>query len=326
LFTIGLFSKESQVIALGLAFLIFIFEYRNGKVKRIDRSVIFGSVLFVIFGLYAFIRLNYLNFTGVLGLTDEINIYTESIWVRLSTFVHILPEYFKMLVFPWHLYYEKPYLAYPSLVNLQSLLGLGIILFGSLGALWSLMKRQGYFFLGFFWFLFALIPVSGIIPVNSIYLEHWLYLPIVGIIFYLAHLYDGLGEDKARKAGVILMIIFVLFSMRIMARNIEWGNPVKFYHNELKYTQTSARIYNNLAMELADRGKCTEAVPNYQKAIELADVYPQTHHNLARCYEMMGKWEEAVGEYIKALQIQPDFSYSINALYSLEQRGIIRRE
>jgi tetratricopeptide (TPR) repeat protein len=187
--------------------------------------------------------------------------------------------------------------------------------------MFSIIKKRGYFFLGFFWFLVALLPVSGIIPVNSMYLEHWLYLPIVGIIFYLAYLFDNLSEEAKQKATVILLIVLTLFAGRIIARNIEWGNPVKFYHNELKYTETSARIYNNLAMELADEGKCIEAIPNYVKAIELNDSYPQTHHNLARCHEALGDVNEAGNEYLKALSLQPNFSYSLIGLYNLLARA-----
>jgi tetratricopeptide (TPR) repeat protein len=118
-----------------------------------------------------------------------------------------------------------------------------------------------------------------------------------------------------------LMIILALFIFRIMLRNMEWGDPVKFYENEIKYEKRyhlqSARIYNNLAMEQADRGDCAKAIPNYQKAISLNDTYPQTHHNLARCFESTGQIKEAADEYFKALYIQPNFLYSLNAISKL---------
>ena len=103
-------------------------------------------------------------------------------------------------------------------------------------------------------------------------------------------------------------------------RNAEWGDSVKFYENELKYTQTSARIYNNLAMELSDRGECHTAIVNYEKAVSLNDIYPQTHHNLARCLEYLGKPDQAFKEYLKALEIQPSFPYSLNAINDLVRR------
>ncbi len=316
-FTVGLLSKENQVISLGLIFIIFIFKYKKGEIKNIFRPVIFMGILSIISALYVYFRLTALNFTGVIGLTSEVNAYTQNLWVRLVTVIHILPEYFKMIVFPWHLYYEKPYVAYYSLWNVQSIFSLMAIVCGFVLAMISIIKRKGEIFLGLSWFIIALIPVSGIIPVNAMYLEHWLYLPIIGIIFCFCSLFEELSDNQKRIAFYFLIMILILFTIRIMMRNAEWGDPIKFYENEIKYTQSSARIYNNLAMEKADRGDCDSAIPNYQKAISLNDSYPQTHHNLARCLEHMGKNQEAVGEYLKALYIQPNFLYSINGMYKL---------
>ena len=152
------------------------------------------------------------------------------------------------------------------------------------------------------------------------YLEHWLYLPIIGVIFSLCFVFDKFSEKRKQAITIFLLLILILFSVRIIARNVEWGDPIKFYQNELKYTQTSARIYNNLAMELSDQGDCVSAVPNYEKAISLSDAYPQTHHNLARCLEALGRPQEAANEYLRALYIEPNFAYSINALYVMFSR------
>src|SRR3989344_2353551 len=134
----------------------------------------------------------------------------------------------------------------------------------------------------------------------------------------LFFLFYGMRERKKEVATYLLIIVLILFSFRIMARNRQWGDPVKFYTNELAYTETSARIYANLGMELSDTGDCVSAIPNYEKAILISDVYPQTHHNLARCLEAMEDFDGAQEEYLKALDIEPNFPYSINALRNLQ--------
>lgn len=314
-FIIGLFSKESQMVSLIFIALIYIFQWRKGRDDWF-RPFVFIGLLAILFSLYMFARVSILNFTGNIGLTDMVTPYTQSIWVRLSTFVHILPEYFKMILFPWNLNYEKPYIAYDTLASFQSILGLTVIVGGLIASLVSLFKRKE-FFLGFMWFLLALVPVSGIIPVNSMYLEHWLYMPIIGIILLLAFWFEKRNQKTKNIATLILVCILFLFSVRIIARNIEWGNPIKFYQNELRYTQDSARIFSNLAMEQADAGDCQAAIPNYLKAIEVSDSYPQSHHNLARCYIETKEYEKAANEYLRALYIEPNFSYSLIGLYNL---------
>ncbi|HEY4494306.1 MAG TPA: tetratricopeptide repeat protein [Candidatus Paceibacterota bacterium] len=321
-FTIGLFSKESQSVSLGPLVLLGIFQYKKGELYSITRAGIFTTALAGLSILYFCIRIKFLNFTGTIGLTSGlVSEYTESLWVRITTFIHIFPEYFKMMLWPYHLYYEKPYEAFASLVSLKSFTGLFLIVAGIAASLISLLKKNGRIFFGLLWFGIALVPVTGLVPLNAMYLEHWLYLPIIGVIFCLCLLFEKISHSKYFLP--VFILILILFSVRVFARNMEWGNPIKFYENELKYTQTSARIYNDLAMEQSERLGCDVAIPNYEKAISISDSYPQTHHNLARCFERTGRLEEAVAEYLKALRIEPNFSYSINALRELEARGII---
>jgi hypothetical protein len=316
-FFVGLFSKENQAVALALVVLLWIFQYKRGEMADKKRPIIFTVVLGWLTLFYMVLRLKFLNFTGTVGLTAAINPYTEHLAVRLTTFVHIFPEYLKMLLWPVRLNYEKPYDAFASIHGGESWFGVFSLLGGGITALISFFKKDSKIFLGILWFLVALIPVSGIIPLNSMYLEHWLYLPIVGVIYILCIFFDKISVRDYKNLVYALLVVLVLFSGRVFARNLEWADPVKFYRNELKYTQSSARIYNNLAMAQSDALDCASAIPNYQKAIALSDSYPQTHHNLARCYQATGETEKAANEYLSALYIQPNFIYSLNSLYDL---------
>lgn len=351
-FLFGLFSKENQIISLGLIIALAIFKYKKSQISNFFRAIVFVGVLSIIASLYIYSRLTILNFTGVIGLSPEVDAYTQNLWIRFFTFIHILPEYLKMIVFPWNLSYEKPYIAYNSLLSVQSIFSLFTIISGFILLIVSVVKRNAKrngeilfnlplnLSLGLFWFITALIPVSGIIPVNAMYLEHWLYLPIIGIIFCFCSLFSALGAAPAKSGGqgsassgetlpdfikkvavYFLILILILFTIRIMMRNAEWGDPIKFYQNEIKQMertgQSSARIYNGLAMEQSNRGDCNSAIANYKKAISINDSYPQTHYNLARCFENMGKLQEALEEYKKALAIQPDFPYSLQAISNL---------
>jgi tetratricopeptide (TPR) repeat protein len=323
IFTLGLFSKENQVIALPLIIIIWIYQYKRGEIPYHKKPAVFAGVIAFITIAYLVMRVKFLNFTGNIGLSGEMNPYTTNLWVRITTFIHIFPQYIKMMLWPWRLNYEKPYDAFAGITGAQSWTGFIIILTSIFFGIRSFFKKSparaggGKIFLGVAWFFVALLPVSGIIPLNAMYLEHWLYIPIIGFLFMVGHWFEESKSRTKEVLTIIFIIILALFSLRIFMRNLEWGDPVKFYNNELKYTQSSARIYNNIAMAQSDAGDCGTAVQNYQKAITLNDSYPQTHHNLGRCYEALGKYEDAANEYLAALYIQPNFPYSLNALYSL---------
>jgi len=309
-FALGLFSKESQSIAVGLVTLLAIYKYRRGEVVNIKKTTIFVFSLMILSLTYFIMR------PGELDLSQGAAAPLSS---RLLTFLHVLPQYFKMLFWPWHLYYEKPYFFISSLTA-PAVFGIVLVVSGLLCSLYSLVKQKGELFFGLGWFAAAIVPFIGLTPLNAVYLEHWLYVPMVGLVFCLAYLLDRYKIYSKKVFLGAFMILLFLFGLRIAARNIEWGDPVRFYENELRYVQTSARIYNNLGMELSDRGDCVKAMVNYKKAIELSDSYPQTHHNLARCLERTGSIEEAIREYNRALLLQPNFPYSLNALRNLLDR------
>jgi len=316
---IGFFSKENAVTVSPLMLLVVVFLYKQGKISSLLKGLWVWVFVASLSALYLFFRFTTLNFThdltGGFGISTQSNIYTESLYVRLVTFISSVYNYPFLSLLPINLHYERPYFAYDSLLSFWGFVGLIIIIFSIYIAYVSLRSKKGTFFFAVSWFAISILPVSGIIPTNAIYLDHWLYVPIIGFLFLLAVFLEN-NRDKNLFLYVTIIVIFILAGLTI-DRNKDWADPIRFYKNELQYTQSATRIYNNLAMEMANRGNCLEAIPYYRRAIIMDDSYPQTHHNLARCLEDMGETEGAISEYKKALAIDPKFIYSINRLQVL---------
>jgi len=316
LFIFAVLSKETAVVYLPLAIIILI--YRWGYLSKPDRSKMI-KVLSVLAGLtvlYLYLKFTVFTFGETIGLTAEKNLYTDHLYIRMISFISILSEYLKMICFPYDLHYEKPYIAFTSINSIQGIIGVMIVLFALYGLVQSFFRRKIVFF-GICWFFICLVPVSGIVPLNAIYLEHWLYFPMVGIAILLAIGLNHLNK-QVKQIGLISVVvpILIILCVRTIVRNHQWSDAIKFYSNELKYSQT-ARIYNNLAMEYADQKKHDFAVENYIIAIELRDVYPQSHHNLANSLRDLNRTDEAIKEYYLALRLNPDFIYSYIELYKL---------
>jgi len=315
-FILALLSKESTVIFFPLVLLLTLFKWQDiPKSKRSFQAQIIGG-LFLLLVLYLVLKFTVFDFTGNMGLSGEKNIYTGSILVRFITFTSILWEYARLMILPLDMFLERPYTAYVEIFSLRFLFGFSILGLG-LWASWFSFLRKKIFLLGFFWFFASLAPMSGIIPLNAMFLEHWLYFPLVGLLILLAGAWDA-SKGNSRKVLLSLLIIWGTFlTVRTVVRNFEWADPIKFYLNELQYSPRSARVRNNLAMEYVDLGKIDLAIEQYQKAIELRDDYPQTHHNLANIYFEQGDLPAAEKEYLKALKIAPNFIYSQMKLLEL---------
>jgi protein O-mannosyl-transferase len=317
-FACALLSKESTVIFFPIVIILSMYFWENSSKKQKTSTVNLNIFFFLLLLVYLFLKFKILNFTDGFGLTNAQNIYTQNIFVRLITFVNILWEYVKLLFYPVHLYLEKPYIGYVTLLSLRGIFGLILILSSLFFMIKSFFSDKKIIFLGISLIWISLIPMSGIVPINAMYLEHWLYFSFIGICILLVVLYDKIKNKKIKILYVILYsIFFIFFCVRTYERNDEWADPIKFYENELSYNYGSTRVHNNIAMEYSDIGDFNNAIKHYKIAIEQQDVYPQTHHNLGNVYLSLIKYDEALQEYIKAINIDPNFFYSYGHLVNL---------
>lgn len=312
-FVLALFTKENMVVFLPLAIAVAVYFFFSGKTKPETKLWIWLLVFVALDITYFTLKFTVFKFGDEAGLTSEKNLYTENLHIRIITFFNILPEYFKLFLFPKHLNYEKPYTAYTELLNARVFIS--FIALSLFAVSVYFIKKKPALFLGAACFFAALAPFTGIIPLNSMYLEHWMYIPIIGLIILLVILFDFLAKKNLHWAiAVVIIPVLMIFSVRTFARNKEWASIEKFYLNELNYSQDAIRIYNNLGMFYADKKQYSKAISYYQKAIKKWDNFPQPHHNIANIYLDMNRPEDALNELYNALRIDPNFLYSLDKL------------
>lgn len=315
-FVLAMFTKENQVVFLPISVLLFIYLHATKQIVWSFKQLNLIALFVLLAGGYVYLKLFVFNFGESMGLTNAENVYTDNLHIRLYTFASVLWDYAKLIVFPWDLHYEKPYTAYATIMSWRAAFGILWMLLFLLSFIY--VKKVPRFFLGLGCFFAALLPFTGIIPLNAMYLEHWLYIPLAGMGILLASLYDLLKSEQARKLFVLVfVIVMILFSVRTIMRNSEWTDIEKFYLNELEYTDQSIRIYNNLGMYYSAHNNSTKAEHYYRKSIAIADHFPQPHHNLANTYARQGDTTKTLQELYFALQIDPQFVYSLRELYQI---------
>ena len=312
-FVFALFTKENMVVFLPLAMIVLLYYNFKNNQKQINKIWLWLGVFVALDITYLVLKFTVFKFGDEAGLTSEKNLYTENLHIRIITFFNILPEYFRMFLFPKNLNYEKPYTAYTELLNARVFISFIAVSLFSFSVF--IIKKQPALFLGLAWFFAAMMPFTGIIPLNSIYLEHWLYIPGIGLIILIAFAYEyAAGKKFTVVFTAVLIPVLLVFAVRTFSRNKEWANIEKFYLNELNYSQDAIRIYNNLGMFYAGKKQYSKAITYYQKAIKKWDNFPQPHHNIANIYLDMNRPEDALNELYNALRIDPNFIYSLDKL------------
>lgn len=247
--------------------------------------------------------------------------YGDSIAIRTYTFAANVWTYLQLLIFPYPLHMERSPEVITSLFNPLVLLTNALLFLLFCFGFLEFKKRHSIFiWLGTYWFFALLGPVSGLIPVNGMFYEHWLYTPLVGFLLcgygLIQLLPHSLLQLLKKNAVPIAAVVIFVYSLLTLRQNYIWGDAIRFYTYTLHFSQT-ARIRNNLAMAYADRGLEQKAVEEYKKSLEIDATYPQTHYNLAQAYLALGESELAVQEYTKAIDLDPSFYFAYRPLILL---------
>lgn len=324
LFVLAILSKETAVM-LPLLLLFLTFLYKKSNIKN---KLLYLTPFFLISVCYFLLRLTLLNFGNTLNfysgknLEAPLQLYSSNISVRVFTFAKVFWGFLGITFFPKDLIFSRNAEIISSFFNpfVLAFLILIIIFFFSI-----FRYKNKVFVFSFFWVFISLLPVSGIIPINNIYAEHYFYFPLIGIIVFCLYPIVLLPEIvKSRILRLFTYLVFFLISVslfiRTNTRNNDWKNPITFYTVSLKQSPQNIPMRNNLAMAYADVENLDMAIKEYKNILALSDVYPNPHHNLANVYKQKGLYKEAEEEYKKALAIDPNFFFSMYGLAELYQK------
>ncbi len=306
-FICALLSKEIAIIGIALMALIF---WKQNLLK-VKRAWIFAGGILGITACYALLRLTVLNFDNSLNFYKQHNVYTDSLLVRLYTFCHALLVYVQLLIFPYPLHMERSLPVEPSMLS-PVVLGVLLVVIAILGvSVFLFVKRNDKIPLfGFLWFFIGLAPVSGIVPINGLIYEHWLYVPLIGFFICITGIINNLHFNQTMRkmlVGIVCVVvgIFILLTIR---QNTFWKDPINIFTYTLRYEKTT-RLYTNLAVELANAGRVFEAIPYYLEATKLDDSFPHTYYNLGNAYLALGEYEQAEKAYLETLRRDPNFQF-----------------
>ena len=291
---VALCSREIAIvwIALFLAYLLFI---ERSKPARVRAWVVLGCVLVV--GAYAGLR----QLPGKRPVVPSADNWGAPI--RATMIARSLGDYGRLLVFPSNLHMERtvfnPF-SYRSNSNWRSeiqtdylsILGLIVLAALSFGCVKRGRGRVMRIF-GASWFLAAYLPVSNIVQLNATVAEHWLYLPSVGFLIFVAGCLIELPREYWKFAVALSLFAVVGLGVRSYVRSTDWVSAETFYRRTLVAGGTSARTGLNLGQIYANRGDLAQAEKIFQRVLELVPAYPIAQNNLASVLARQGKNKEA---------------------------------
>ncbi len=184
---------------------------------------------------------------------------------------------------------------------------------------WCWTNRQGWgrhVLLGLGFFLINLLPFLGFKSATYMgftwVMDHFLYLPLVGIIGLLVaglDLFKQITPSKRRFLGdsTVAMVLALL------ALESHWYAG-RFVSQEELWTYTVAHnpnawlARNNLGNEYFISGRISEAIAQYKEALRLNPGMVEAQNNLGLALSKTGQSAEAIVHYEAALKINPHFN------------------
>ena len=300
-YSLALLSKENSLIFPGI---VLAYHYCLRKKLKLSRFLPLVGLV----GLYVLVRSMVLQTT----LLQEVRINT--VFLRIPGLFVALFNYFRLMLFPFHLHMEYGSRLFPF-VHPKAILGL---LISALLIVYALKKRNSnrWFCFSIFWFFIALLPMSNLCPLPFYMAEHYLYMPSAGLFIILA---KGLTYLFRRKQFQILAIvstiaILAFYACLTIKQNIYWREPLAFYQRTLKYAPDSPGIHYNLGNEYKAVNKYQQAIASFKQAIEINPNLAMVYNNLGNAYQAVNKYEEAISSFKQAVEINPNLARVYNNL------------
>ncbi len=239
---------------------------------------------------------------------------------------------------------------------LTSILGfLGFTIFIS----WLGYKKFPALTAGWFWYVLALLPISGITPVGAQWTaDRFTYIPhillIAGILWTADNILDKSLLGKKARFALFPLVLIMAFMVQhnlwfwkdgitiatrsaaiapdnvnarlLYADAVRIEDPVRsigIYKDIIKSFPHISQTHHDLAHALWSTGRNEEAMEQLREALKLNPDYPEARLLLAESLFRMGRLEEAAMHYTSYLKIE---SASDSADYVHNQLGLILRK
>jgi len=328
--TAGMASKEVMVTA---PVVVLLFE-RTFIAGSFRQSLVRSWPLYL--GLAAsWLLLAVLNWGGVRSASAgfDVGVPAHVWWL---TQARVLCLYLKLSVWPWPLviHYEFPFLDSVAAAWMWLVPALAIG-----GATLYLVWRRSS--TGFAWasVLLVLSPTLIVPIVTEIAAERRMYLPlaalvpwaVVGVYWLLSKGAERLAhsaEDASRSQtplrlmGALALVLTLVYIGLSRTRAATYNDAAELWADAARHQPENACVQNNWGVVLVESEHPADALPHYERAVELKPDYVEAQSNLGVALVHLGETDRAMVEFERALAINPHYADAhINLGHLLVQKG-----
>jgi hypothetical protein len=256
---------------------------------------------------------------GIVGEYPHPAIRGVSYGSRVLTMLGVVPQWWRLLLVPWHLQADYMPLELDRATGLGPAQVLGLLVVAGWGwAAWRARRRCPVTTFGLGWVAIAVLPVSNVlVPTGILLAERTLFLASVGACLavggtapLLAELVRTAPRRERTVAGAMLAAVLLLWAGRSMARARVWRNDQVLVHQTVLDAPLSYRAHAVRGRVLFEEGNPVLGEQEYQTAIRLYPHDPNVFAGLARHYRDAGYCAPAIQLFRRALELAPNMPHA----------------
>ena len=187
-----------------------------------------------------------------------------------------------------------------------------------------LRNTRPYLFVGWFWFVGILLPVSGLVQIGIFSMaDRYSYLPLIGMFIALVWAVDDVTVCWSKRGNFIGVGAIAALGACAVATTQQiryWADTETLFAHAASVTKNNFLAEYNLAKYLAETGRTDQAVEHYLRVLDINPASFETHNNLSGLYIAQGKFDPALQHLGIALQLQPEnaelhYNFALAASY-----------
>lgn len=278
-----LLSLMSKAVFVTLPFIFVILDVylnliaRKEVTRRIILTSLFESLPFLFISLIIGIVTIFMHQqSGALGVNT-----LYPIDVRIAKAIATTPIYLKQFIYPVGLYLPYPYILPTSAEVLTGL----TILFGFTILSVRYLKNLPELFLGWFWFLILIIPVSGILQSGfHSHADRYAYMPLIGLIIFIVVFITKQATKfkiKHYTLNFILILIAIFLTTLSWFQHSHWKNTTLLFYNTYNNDNSNFIANTLLASQYIKNNEIDIGMQYYKRARKSQPTYLDLYDSIS---------------------------------------------
>ena len=231
-------------------------------------------------------------------------------WIeRLSNALVSYASYLGNTFYPRGLSFFYPYRT--EIQSEELIQSAVLILVISLVAIWQI-RRKPYLFIGWFWFVGMLVPVSGVVLVGwQSMADRYTYVPLIGVFMAIAWGVPELTKKWPKRDVILSLAMTASIFACVILSYIQigyWRNNISLYEHAAEVIPESAFVHFKVGTVLAEKGEYVKAQAAFESALRVEPFDLRSRFNLGLVFLRLKQFENAIEQFNELLKRYPSYT------------------